>query len=193
MQERFRAVVRAARIRVIVALALTGAAGAAAGADWRTLEASTLAFTGRQQGAPFTGVFETFTAQVRFDPAAPAEGSIEATVDVASVDTSNRERDQYILAKDFFYARKYPQSVFRTLAIRADGDDAFVADAELTLRGETQPVTMRFSFSDGDPARLSGEVVLQRLDFGVGQGEWRDTREIGNEVVVSVELRLAPR
>jgi polyisoprenoid-binding protein YceI len=155
-------------------------------------EGSSLSFTGTIEDAPFTGVFEAFTATVRFDPADPAAGSIDAKVEVKSVDSRNRERDEYMLAKDFFYARKHPVATFSTTAIRAAAAGAFVADAELTLRGVTRPVQMRFTFSDGAPARLEGAVELERLAFGVGQGEWRDTRQIGNEVSVAITLVLAP-
>ncbi|MEO0974434.1 MAG: YceI family protein, partial [Pseudomonadota bacterium] len=116
-------------------------------ADWTLDEAaSELRFVGRQQGAPFTGRFEKFSAQVSLDPSDPSAGRIEATVDVRSADSRNRDRDEYMQAKSFFYSRKHPESRFESTAIRREGD-AYVADGTLTLRGKTAPVTMNFTFA----------------------------------------------
>jgi polyisoprenoid-binding protein YceI len=173
------------------ALCLLVASPACQAGPWQVLDESGLSFTGEIEDAPFTGEFEVFSAQVDFDPAMPSAGSLQATVDVRSVDSRNRDRDQYMLSRDFFFARRFPEATFRTTAIRA-GDAGFVADGELTLRGETRPVVMRFTFEDGSPARLRGVVELRRLAFGVGQGEWRDTSQIADEVRVSVDLALTP-
>lgn len=153
---------------------------------------SSLTFTGEVEDAPFTGEFEQFSADVQFDPDAPATGSIEAVVDVKSVNSRNRDRDQYMVAKDFFYAREFPEARFRSSAIRPAEQGGYVAQGELTLRGETRAVQMRFTFTAGAPARLRGTVDLKRLEFGVGQGEWRSTRELADEVRVTVDLALAP-
>ncbi|MEO0422732.1 MAG: YceI family protein, partial [Pseudomonadota bacterium] len=69
-------------------------------------EGSELRFIGLQQGAPFTGRFETFSAEVVFDREAPSAGRIDAEVDVRSADSRNRDRDEYMQARDFFYSRK---------------------------------------------------------------------------------------
>lgn len=152
---------------------------------------SELRFIGLQQGAPFTGRFKTFSAEVVFDREAPQVGRIEAEVDVRSADSRNRDRDEYLQARDFFYSRKHPKATFETVAIEAAAE-GYLARANLTLRGETREVIMRFTLDqqDAQQAKLSGSVLLNRLDFGVGQGEWRDTSEIGNEVKVEIELAL---
>jgi polyisoprenoid-binding protein YceI len=179
---------------LISCAALIACSPAALAGQWALLAPqSSLEFTGEVEDAPFTGEFERFSADVQFDPDAPAAGSIEAVVDVKSVNSRNRDRDQYMVAKDFFYARKFPEARFRTTAIRPGEQGDYVAEAELTLRGETRPVQMRFTFTPGEPARLRGTVDLKRLDFGVGQGEWRSTREIADEVRVTVDLALAAR
>ncbi|MEM9385564.1 MAG: YceI family protein [Pseudomonadota bacterium] len=153
---------------------------------------SELRFVGEQQGAAFTGRFKTFSAEVAFDPAAPEAGRIASEVDVRSADSRSRDRDEYLQSRDFFYSRKFPTATFETVAIEADDDGGYRARANLTLRGETREVTMRFNFdpSSGARAKLTGSVLLNRLDFGVGQGEWRDTSEVADEVRVEIELVL---
>jgi polyisoprenoid-binding protein YceI len=184
-----------ALLLLMVGLAVTAMPVRAEGTWQMEEDASALRFIGRQQSAPFTGRFEQFTADIAFDPANPAAGSITATVDVRSAKTGNRDRDEYLQARDFFYSRKHPQANFSAASIRrqtGDADYDYVADGELTLRGETKPVTLYFDFETGeDEARMRGEVMLNRLDFGVGQGEWQDTGEIAAEVKVELDLALS--
>ena len=71
------------------------------------------------------------------------------------------------------------------------GGDAQEASGELTLRAQSNPLVVPFSFvTDGKNARLTGEVVVPRLRFGVGQGEWADTIWIGPNVEVRFTLSL---
>lgn len=180
---------------LIAGLAVTALPVRADGAWQMESDESALRFIGRQQSAPFTGRFERFTADIVFDPGNPAAGSISAVVDVRSAKTGNRDRDEYLQTRDFFYSRRHPQANFSAASIRRQTGDAgygFVADGELTLRGETKPVTLYFDFETGeDEARMRGEVMLNRLDFGVGQGEWQDTGEIAAEVKVELDLVLS--
>ncbi len=65
--------------------------------------------------------------------------------------------------------------------------------ARLTLRDVTRDVTLSFTFepaADSGTAVLEGGTTVRRLDFGVGQGEWRDTRWVGDEVTIRFSLFL---
>ena len=67
------------------------------------------------------------------------------------------------------------------------------ADGELTIRGVTKPVPVMFTLAPGDgPAVMKGNASLNRLAFGLGQGEWASTEWVGDEVDVRFDLRLQP-
>jgi polyisoprenoid-binding protein YceI len=153
---------------------------------------SSLTFTAVQQGASFESRFERFTARVRFDPARPESGSISSRVDLASVDTGNPERDEVLRGADWFSPGRWPEAVFTAARIVRDGS-GYRATGTLTLRDVTAPVTLGFRWtpaSPGEAARLQGSATLERLAFGVGQGEWQDTAYVGNRVDVQVDIRL---
>jgi polyisoprenoid-binding protein YceI len=153
---------------------------------------SSLTFTAVQQGAKFESRFDRFTARVRFDPAQPESGSIAARIDLGSVDTGNPERDEVLKGSDWFNPGRWPEAVFSAGRIVREGD-AFRATGTLTLRDVTAPVDLRFRWtpaSAGKGPRLRGSATLERLAFGVGQGEWRDTSYVGNRVDVQVDIRL---
>jgi len=164
-----------------------------AGAEvWQAGADSTLKFSAVQQGARFEGGFARFSTQIEFDPAEPAAGRISATIDLDSVDTQNPERDDYLREAEWLHIVRWPQARFAADRIRPDGN-GYIADGELTLRGVTRPVALRFDWTPtGTGARFTGSADLLRLDFGVGSGDWTDTRWVKNEVQVSVDLQLQP-
>jgi len=153
---------------------------------------SSLRFTAIQQAAMFESRFEKFTALVRFDPAEPEKGQISARVDLASVDTGNPERDQVLGTADWFNLGKWPEARFNAERIVRSGE-GYAASGTLTLRGVTRPVVLKFRWTPAvgsGSARLVGSAALERLAFGVGQGEWQDTAYVGNPVTVEVDIQL---
>src|SRR5690606_35373233 len=95
-------------IPMLLLLALAGVADAS---DWTVQAgASALRFTGSMQGERFEGGFDRFQAEIRFDPADLAGARFEVTVDLASADTDNEERDETLLGPDFFNVERSPQA-----------------------------------------------------------------------------------
>jgi polyisoprenoid-binding protein YceI len=182
------------RVRWLIAAALLAAAVPAAAADYRVDRAgSSVTFKALQQGARFPGSFERFGGSVSFDPAT-ATGRIDATVELASVDSGNPERDGVLRTPDWFDVARFPAARFVATAFRRT-ESGFAADGELTLRDVRRPATLAFRFTPPDAkgrARLQGTLAVKRLDFGIGRGEWTDTTYVGNEVDVAIDVGLSP-
>jgi polyisoprenoid-binding protein YceI len=172
-------------------LAVMAAAGAA---DFRVERAgSSVTFKAVQQGARFPGSFERFGGAVSFDPAT-LSGRIDASVELASVDSGNPERDDILRTADWFDTARFPAARFVADRFRRTGD-GFAADGELTLREVRRPATLTFRWTPAGAdglARLAGGLSVQRLDFGIGRGEWTDTKYVGNDVEISIDVRLQP-
>lgn len=170
------------------------ACGPSRASEWIMVpEESTLKFIAEQQGARFEGQFDSFTAEFRFDTDQPAAGGLRGTIDTASVNTFNQERDDYLRGADWFDSTRWPQAIFEALSFEPAGDGEWMAHARLSLRDVTRPVTMKFSFTPPEgnaPGRLTGAVDLLRLEFGVGQGIWTNTEWVGDAVRVEVDLSL---
>ena len=179
---------------IIFACALTLASLPAFARVWRVDAAhSALTFTGTYQGEKFEGRFKRFDAKIDYDPAQLAQAKFDVTVDIASVDTANSERDQALPGKDFFDTAKFPQAHFVTTSFRKAANGAVLADGALSLRGVAKPVTLTVKFAQtGGGATLDVHATLKRLDFGIGGGDWSDTSMIGNDVAVHGHLVLQP-
>lgn len=152
----------------------------------------TLQFQAMQAGARFTGAFERFDVRLDFDPAHPTQGSLHVTVATASIATKDADRDEILKSPDFFWIEKHPQATFHSERFTRVGA-GWRADGELTIRGATQPVAVRFALAPSSGETLmNGTANLERLAFGLGQGDWASTEWIGNEVAVQFELKLRP-
>jgi len=182
-------------IRTIASIALLIGAADAVRAQtaptWMVADGSTLTFVAIQQGAPFEGRFDSFNADIAFAPDALESSRIVVTVVLGSVNTQYAERDDVLRMPEFFHVELWPQARFEAATFRSLGGDAYTAVGTLTIRDQTYPLEAPFEFQGANAAAtLAGEVVISRLRFGIGQGEWADTTWIGANVTVRFALNL---
>ena len=155
--------------------------------------ASHLDFTGVQAGAEFKGTFHKFTAAVDFAADALAESHIDVQIDLNSVDTKDNDRDKTIRGPDIFDIAHFPTAHYVTRSVTKTAT-GYTAVGALTLHGVTKDVPINFQFvSSGATAKLDGTASLKRLEFGVGQGDWKSTEWIADAVKVSFSLALKPK
>lgn len=178
----------AARLALLLLLALPALADAT---DYHVLPASRLGFSGSFQGATFDGSFAKWTAQIRYDPAQLATSRFDVSVDTASAHTGDNDRDGALPGDDFFNVARFPTAHFVSSGFRQAGGKV-VVDGRLTLRGVTRPISLDVTFvSNAQGATLDASGTLNRLDYGVGGGEYADTSVIGAQVQVHAYLLLA--
>jgi polyisoprenoid-binding protein YceI len=174
-----------------LALALPFAASAA---DYKVGPGSTLGFSGKFQGQQFDGSFGKFDAAISYDPANLATSKFDVTVDVATARTGDNDRDNALPGSDFFDASKFPKAHYVTTGFSKDAKGNVIANGNLTLHGVTKPVALKVAFSPNPGgARLSVTGTVNRLDFGVGSGDYKATDTIANEVLVNGSLNLLPK
>ncbi|MBS0408932.1 MAG: YceI family protein [Proteobacteria bacterium] len=184
---------------ILIAAALVAApvlAFAAPAPAWSVdKSASKLGFASSFGGAPFSGAFRRWDATIRFDPRNLAGSSVTATIDAASAATGDKDRDQALPSDSFFAVAKFPRATFTATRFRALGGGRYAADGTLTLRGVAKPLTLPFSLAiTGKQAHMTASLAVNRLAFGVGQGEWKATEAIPAAVNVTIDLtaRQAP-
>lgn len=143
------------------------------------------------------GTFDSFDVTI-VTPEDPNQTSIEATIDVASVNTNQADRDNHLRTSDFFNVEEFPTMTFRSTAITTNGDD-FTVDGDLTLRGVTKPITVSGEFGgiivDGygqTKAAASATAKINRQDFGVN---WNAALEaggmtLGDVVTITLDLQV---
>lgn len=144
------------------------------------------------------GSFEKFDVTV-ITTANPLDTTLTATIDVASVNTRQKDRDAHLRANDFFAIEEYPTIDFTSTSVEFEGDEAKI-HGDLTLRGVTKPVTFVGEFGgvvvNGYGQTVAGasfSTTIDRLDFGV---KWNAAVEaggltLGNEVTITIDAQVA--
>jgi polyisoprenoid-binding protein YceI len=178
---------------IIAGTLLFAAAAHAAPPGFTADPASKLEFVGVQAGADFKGVFHKFTASIEFAADALADSHIDVQIDMNSVDSQDKDRDKTIHGSDVFDVAHFPTAHYVTKSITKTAS-GYSAVGSLTMHGVTKDVPIDFQFAAaGTGAKLDGTAKLKRLDFGVGQGDWKSTEWIADLVKVNFSLVLKPK
>jgi polyisoprenoid-binding protein YceI len=152
---------------------------------------SEIAFTSRQMGVPVDGRFRSFEAQVAFDPKRPEAARIGFTIDLASVALGVAETEAEIAKPDWFDTKRFPQASFRSSAVKSTGAGRYEVTGTLTIKGSSRDVVVPVALAqDGAATTASGSFVIRRLDFRIGDGDWKDTSMVADDVQVRFRLAL---
>jgi polyisoprenoid-binding protein YceI len=194
-----RAALRAVSLLALVLWTAGAVAAAAAPPVHYTLDParSLLRFSFVQAGANNTGRFGKFTADVLFSDQNLPASKIDVTVDIPSLDTGDKDRDDTLKGADLFNVAKFPQARFTATKFTATSGGRYDAQGKLTIRGITKdlkvPLTFQTKMEQGkNVGYMTGRATLKRLEYGVGQGEWKSTEWVNDDVTVTFSLRLAP-
>ncbi len=157
---------------------------------------NTLEYQFVQAGAQNKGQFSRYAVTLDFSPDNLPASKLDVVIEMASAQTGDKERDDTLKGSDMFAVAKFPQAHFTSTQITKTAN-GFDAVGKLTLRGVSKDIHVPFSFRTADEqgkqvGYLLGRTSVKRLDFGVGQGDWKSTEWVGNEVSVSYSLRLIP-
>ena len=174
------------------ALAVLAAVTAPAGAQQRLLPAqSEIAFTSKQMGVPVDGRFRSFDAQIAFDPKKPDASKIAITIALASASLGSAETDAELVKPEWFAALRFPQATFQSSAVKAVGPGRFEVTGQLAIKGTSQEVVVPVALTQAVAGTIaSGMFVIRRLDFHIGDGDWKDTSLVANDVLVRFKLTL---
>lgn len=133
------------------------------------------------------GEFKEFDIEANGDPNDLANASVKVTIQAASVDTNNSDRDNHLRSGDFFNAEEYPHIVFQSKSFHSKGGGEFELTGDLTIRGTTREETFEVEYegSAKDPwgnmkHAFSGEGSLNREDYGL---TWNQALEAGGVLV----------
>jgi polyisoprenoid-binding protein YceI len=139
------------------------------------------------------GAFNEFTGTAVLDGANPENSTVQVTIQAASIDTRNAQRDGHLRGNDFLAMEEYPQITFTSTGVRQSGETTFEVTGDLTIKGVTNEVTIPFEFEGAatDPfgnerVGFEGSVVINRKDYGV---TWNAALE-GGGVLVSDKVTL---
>ena len=152
---------------------------------------SSVGFTIRHFFTNVPGVFTKFSGTIVVDRANLENSTVEAKIEVASVDTRNGMRDDDLRSDKFFSAVKLPAITFKSTSWKKTGEDTFDVTGNLTIRDVTKEVVLKtqsLGFGPGmKGAMLSGweaSTTLNRNDFGITAYP----KVLGDDVAVTITI-----
>ncbi|MFY0652328.1 MAG: YceI family protein [Cyclobacteriaceae bacterium] len=145
-----------------------------------------------------TGKFAKFAGTVETENGSFENAKVEATLDVASINTENLTRDKHLKQDDFFNAEKFPKISFKSEFFKKVADNEYLLTGSLTIRDITKNVSMKAVHSGNvmigskTVAGFKVNFIINRFDYGL---KWDDTLDSGSLVVgenvdVSMNLEL---
>jgi len=178
-----------------LAAALTTGGVASEPVTWKIdVGHSEMTFRVRHFVTKVPGTFRTWGGTIVVDPANLAGGSVEVTVETASVDTRNERRDADLRSPNFFAVDSFPSLTFKSTKVEAHGA-ALTITGDLTIRGVAKSVVLTGEYlgvagpADRQRIGFAATTKLNRLDYGL---KWNRVVEgsnmLGDEVEITINI-----
>jgi polyisoprenoid-binding protein YceI len=137
--------------------------------------------------AKVRGHFTKWTAQLGFDADEPTKSSVEVSIDAASIDTREAQRDAHLKGADFLDVEKYPAIVFKSRRVETTSPKHYKVTGDLTIHGTTRETTVDVEELGrgkdpwgNDKILFGGKGAVNRVDFGL---KWNQALEAGGVLI----------
>jgi polyisoprenoid-binding protein YceI len=176
--------------RVLAAALLAGTALLASAIPLKTDVAhSSVSAAFTQMDVPVESPFKQFAAQVDYDAAHPEKTTARVDIDTASLDVGTAEYNKEIAKKTWFDSAKFPKATFVSTSVKPAGAGKLNVTGKLTIKGKTADVAFPVTItSQGGKQVFQGQVPIKRLAFDIGEGEWKDTSLVADQVVIKFRI-----
>src|ERR1700757_1758834 len=146
------------------------------------------------------GTFSKVSGVLIRDESNPVNDRVEATIDAASIQTRDEQRDGHLKSADFFHVEKFPTLHFKSTNIRVAGEEELSVEGDLTIRGVTRKV--RFAVEGPTPPAkdpwgntrigVSATTKINRKDFGLTWNAALETGGIlvGDDVTITLDAQF---
>jgi polyisoprenoid-binding protein YceI len=184
------------RFLSLAGLALGLLASAHAATETYTIDPvhSSVGFSIRHIFSKVPGSFTKFEGTIVVDQANPAANSVEATIDIGSVNTASEKRDGHLKTADFFDAAKFPTIAFKSTSWVKTGADTYDVTGNLTIKNVTKSVVLKVTSLGFGPGMMGTPVsgweastTINRRDYGV-DGPAMLGHAVGDDVAITINV-----
>ena len=156
---------------------------------------SGVSFTIRHFVSNVPGRFRDFDGVIKYDPKNPAASSVEFTVQAASIDTANNNRDEHLRSADFFDVQKFPTLTFTSTKVVPKGSNTLDVTGNLTMHGVTKQITIPVEVMGfvktprGEKGGFETSFKIDRKEYGITWNNVMDSGPVlGDEVKISISI-----
>lgn len=153
---------------------------------------SNVTITFKQLGVPVEAKFKKFNAQIDYDSAKPDASKANVDIDMASFDLGDADMNKEVAKKEWFNSAQFPKASFVSSSLKAGAAGKLDVTGKLSIKGKTADVSFPLTVKkDGGNHVFEGALPIKRLAFNIGEGEWKDTGIVADEVVIKFRVVAA--
>ncbi len=154
---------------------------------------STITIVFKQMQVPVEAKFKKFNAQISYDVARLEASKANIEIQINSFDLGDPEYNKEVLQKDWFNAAQFPKATFVLGAIKSAAPGKLNVNGKLTIKGKTRDVAFPISVKkEVNQQVFEGNLPIKRLDYNIGEGDWKDTSMVADDVWIKFHLVVTP-
>ncbi len=178
------------RTRSTLTAALLGVALAATAAPLKTDPAkSSVSAVFKQMNVPVESAFKKFSAAIDYDAAKPELAKASVEIDTASLDVGDADMNKEVAKKDWFNAAQFPKATFVSSSIKPAAAGKLNVSGKLTIKGKSTDVSFALTVkSEAGKQVFEGTLPIKRLTYNIGEGEWKDTSMVADDVLIKFRV-----
>jgi polyisoprenoid-binding protein YceI len=143
----------------------------------------------KQLGVPVIGQFKKFSGQVELDMKQLTAAKASIDIDVSSFDLGDAAYNQEVAKKEWFDAKTFPKATFQLSSVTQTAPNKYQATGSLTIKNKSAVINFPVDIKqDGKRQTIEGQVPIKRLQFSIGEGEWKDTSVVADEVLIKFKI-----
>lgn len=154
---------------------------------------SVINITFKQMDVPVQAHFKKFKANIDYNSAKPETSKASIEIDMSSMELPAPEYNQEVLKKEWFNAAQFPKASFVSTAMKLTAAGKLEVTGNLTIKGKTVstsfPLTVK---TDAKGSSFEGSLPIKRLSFNIGEGEWKTTEMVADEVIIKFKVVTNP-
>lgn len=147
----------------------------------------------KQMNVPVEAKFKKSNIVIDYNAATPDAAKATVDIETASLDIGEDEYNKEVAKKEWFNSAQFPKATFVSSAIKAAGPGKLTVSGKLTIKGKSADVTFPLTVkAEGGKQVFDGSLPIKRLAFNIGEGEWKDTGMVADEVTIKFHVTAAP-
>lgn len=143
----------------------------------------------KQMNVPVDAQFKKFSAAIDYNTAKPEASTATVDIDVASFDLGDPQYNAEVLKKEWFNTAQFPKAGFVSTSMKAGANGVLNVSGKLTIKGKTTDISFPLTVKkEGANQVFDGSLPIKRLTYNIGEGEWKDTGMVADEVVIKFHV-----
>ncbi|NVD74096.1 YceI family protein [Duganella sp. BJB1802] len=177
-------------MKKLALVSMMGIALAASAAALKTDPSkSTVSAVFKQMNVPVESKFKKYTVAIDYDAAKPDASKATVEVETASLDVGDADMNKEVAKKEWFNSAQFPKATFVSTAIKSTGAGKLNVTGKLTIKGKTADISFPLTVkADGGKQVFEGALPIKRLAYNIGEGEWKDTGMVADEVTIKFHV-----